>query len=66
MIAKALHIRKRARLSERVPIVIFSVDILDESAELESPERVYLTHPDNFDQLRLFLRRILEACDSAK
>src|SRR5215469_5290189 len=65
MITKALGIRKRAGLTERVPIVIFSVDTLPEGAEVESRAGIYLTRPDNFDQLRQFLRKILEARDSA-
>lgn len=66
MIRKALHIRKRAGLTERVPIVIFSVDTLPEGAEVESGPRIYLTRPDNFDQLRQLLRRILEPRHSAR
>ena len=65
VITKALRIRKRAGLGEAVPIVIFTVDTLAEGAEVESQRRIYLTRPDNFDQLRRFLRRVLEPRDSA-
>jgi DNA-binding response OmpR family regulator len=65
MITKALRIRKRAGLTEGVPIVIFSVDALPEGAEVERRGGIYLTRPDNFDQLRKFLRRVLKARDSA-
>jgi DNA-binding response OmpR family regulator len=60
MIKKALRIRKRAGLTGRVPIVIFSVDTLAEGAEVQNRARIYLTRPDNFDQLRRLLRRVLE------
>jgi DNA-binding response OmpR family regulator len=65
MITKARRIRKRAGLTEGVPIVIFSVDTLPEGADIESRAGIYLTRPDNFDQLRQFLRRVLEPHDSA-
>ena len=65
MITKAVRIRKRAGLTDTVPVVIFSVDTLAEGAEVENRARVYLTRPDNFDQLRQFLRRVLEPRDSA-
>lgn len=66
MIRKALRIRKYGGLTEKVPIVIFSVDTLPEGAEVESRARIYLTRPDNFDQLRQLLRRILEPRHSAR
>lgn len=66
MIRKALRIRKYGGLTEKVPIVIFSVDTLPEGAEVESRARIYLTRPDNFDQLRQLLRRVLEPRHSAR
>jgi DNA-binding response OmpR family regulator len=65
MITRALRIRKRAGLTETVPVVIFSVDTLAEGAEAETRGRIYLTRPDNFDQLRQFLRRVLEPREPA-
>ena len=65
MITKAFRIRKGAGLTETVPIVIFSVDTLAEGAEVENRAKIYLTRPDNFEQLRRFLRRVLEPRDSA-
>ena len=57
--ATAGRIRERANLSERTPVVIFGLDTVDEGAELEVKRRVYVTRPENFDQLRKFLTRLL-------
>jgi DNA-binding response OmpR family regulator len=59
VIATAGRIRERAGLSEQVPVVVFGVDTVDEGVELEIGKRVFVTRPDNFDQLRNFLARLL-------
>lgn len=59
LIAAARRIRERAALSEGVPVVIFCVESIDEGAEVNIGARVYLTRPDNFNQLRDLLRCIL-------
>jgi two-component system, OmpR family, response regulator MprA len=59
VILKAFRIREHAGLSDDVPIVIFCVETVAEGAEIETEGRVYLTRPDNFDQLRQLLRRLL-------
>lgn len=59
VIATARRIRERAGLSHDTPIVVFCVESLDEGAEVEIGENVYLTRPDNFDQLRGLVRRLL-------
>jgi CheY-like chemotaxis protein len=59
LIATARRIRERAGIGEEVPIVIFGVAGVDEGAEVEVEYNVYITRPDNFDQLRAFLSRLL-------
>lgn len=55
----AKRIREGVGLSEEVPVVVFGVTSLDEGAEVEAGSNVYLTWPDNFDQLRDLLSRLL-------
>ena len=55
----ARRIRERAGLGEEVPVVIFCVASLNEGDEVAAGYHVYMTRPDNFDQLRAFLSRLL-------
>ncbi|MEN3333454.1 MAG: Response regulator receiver domain [Blastocatellia bacterium] len=59
VIATALRIRAHAELSESTPVVIFCIESVDQGAEVEIQNNVYLTRPDNFDQLRSLLGRVL-------
>ena len=59
VIASASRIRERAQLSELVPVVIFCIQTLSEGDEVRIEGNVYLTRPDNFDQLRALLNRLL-------
>lgn len=59
VIETARRIRERAKLDEKVPIVIFSTDEVAEGAEVAIGQNVYLTDPDNFDQLRRLIARLL-------
>lgn len=59
VIASAARIRRRAGLTESIPVVVFSVPIVDEGAEVGIGNNVYVTQPDNFDQLRAFIGRLL-------
>jgi DNA-binding response OmpR family regulator len=59
VVATAGRIRDRAGLSEEVPVVVFGLDTVDEGAELEIRKRIFIIRPDNFDQLRNFLARLL-------
>jgi CheY-like chemotaxis protein len=59
VVPTARRIRERAELGEDVPVVVFSVPSLDEGTEVGAGFNVYLTRPDNFDQLRGFLSRLL-------
>jgi hypothetical protein len=46
-------------LGEHVPIVIFCVEDIAEGAEVSIGNNVYLTGPDDFNQLRALLNRLL-------
>jgi two-component system alkaline phosphatase synthesis response regulator PhoP len=59
VIATAERIRQRAELGEAIPVIIFCTVSLDEGAEVGIGRNVYVTRPDNFDQLRAFLKRLL-------
>jgi len=58
-IASAVRIRRLAGLGDEVPVVIFCVQTVDEGAEVALGTNVYITRPDNFDQLRGLLGRLL-------
>lgn len=53
------RIRKDSGLGEGVPVVVFCVATLPEGAEAEVGHNTYMTRPDNFDQLRMLLSRLL-------
>jgi DNA-binding response OmpR family regulator len=59
IVATAQRIRNRAALGQDIAIVIFCVQTIPEGAEIEVNGNVYVTRPDNFDQLRDFVRRLL-------
>ena len=58
-ITEALSIRERAELGQSTPVVIFSVQTVAEGADEKIEGNVYLTRPDNFDQLRALFGRLL-------
>jgi CheY-like chemotaxis protein len=55
----ALRIRARAEKRDHVPIVIFCIESLAEGEETDVGQGVYMTRPDNFNQLRSLLARLL-------
>jgi len=59
--ASAHRIRRLGELSDNVPVVIFCIPTVDEGAEVALGRNVFVTRPDNFDQLRRFLGRLLAA-----
>ncbi len=59
VLSAARRIRERAGLSEEIPVVAFCITSLDEGAEVGAGHNVFLTRPDNFDQLRVLLGRLL-------
>jgi DNA-binding response OmpR family regulator len=59
-LALVLRVREHAELGQDVPAVIFCVDSIAEGAEVHIGNNIYATRPDNFDQLRTFLHRLLD------
>jgi DNA-binding response OmpR family regulator len=55
----ACEIRTRADLGEDVPVVLFCIDEVREGDEIGIGRNVYITRPDNFNQLRSLLTRLL-------
>jgi two-component system, OmpR family, response regulator MprA len=55
----ARSIRQRAEVEEDVPVIVFCIEGIAEGEEVEIGEHVYLTRPDNFNQLRAFIARLL-------
>jgi DNA-binding response OmpR family regulator len=53
------RIRESAAAGEEVPIVVFGFDEIAAGAEVALDKNVHITHPDNFNQLRGFLSRLL-------
>jgi CheY-like chemotaxis protein len=58
-ISSAHRIRRLAELSDDVPVVIFCIPTIDEGAEVALGRNVFVTRPDNFDQLRRLLGRLV-------
>lgn len=59
LLAAAQRVRRESGLSQDIAVVIFCVPTIPEGAEWEVNRNVYMTRPDNFDQLRVFLHRLL-------
>jgi|HubBroStandDraft_4_1064222.scaffolds.fasta_scaffold122764_1 CheY-like chemotaxis protein len=59
LIATAQRIRGRGGLTRQTPIVIFSLEAVPEGVEEELGENIRVTAPDNFNQLRALLMRVL-------
>lgn len=59
IIMAAERIREAAKVGARVPVVIFWVEGIDEGEEVAIDQNVHLTCPDNFNQLRGLMVRLL-------
>jgi CheY-like chemotaxis protein len=59
IVASARRIRRAAQLGDHVPVVIFCIATVDAGAEVALGKNVHVTRPDNFDQLRRLLGRLL-------
>jgi CheY-like chemotaxis protein len=55
----ASRIRKRGGLTEDTPVVIFSLTTIPEGTEQEIKENLYITVPDDFNQLRRLIAGVL-------
>ena len=60
VVLSARRIRRRASEVAQIPIVIFCTEELAEGEEVEISRAVYVTRPDNFNQLRELLARLLK------
>lgn len=65
VIVSARNIRESAAIGEDVPVVVFCVDEIAEGDEVAIGENVHLTRPDNFNQLRSLLARLLHRIPKA-
>jgi hypothetical protein len=59
VIFRALSIRRHAEVGEGVPVVVFCIEGIDEGDEVAIGKNVHLTRPDNFNQLRSLIARLL-------
>jgi CheY-like chemotaxis protein len=59
VILAVTRIRASANAGEQVPVVIFCVEGIAEGYEIAIGQNIHLTLPDNFNQLRGLLSRVL-------
>jgi two-component system, OmpR family, response regulator MprA len=60
VVLAARHIRELAAVGENVPVVVFCIAEIDAGDEVAIGKNVYITRPDNFNQLRTLLARLLQ------
>ena len=65
VILSARRIREGAAIGEDVPVVVFCVDEIAQGDEIAIGENVHVTRPDNFNQLRSLLARLLHRIPKA-
>ena len=65
VILSARRIRQSAAIGEDVPVVVFCIDEIAQGDEVAIGENVHVTRPDNFNQLRSLLARLLERIPQA-
>lgn len=59
VILSARKVRDAAQVGEGVPVVIFCIEGISEGGEVAIGHNVHVTRPDNFDQLRSLLTRLI-------
>jgi CheY-like chemotaxis protein len=59
VINAATRIRESAAVAEDVPVVVFCIEEIREGEEVALGKNVHVTRPDNFNQLRSLLTRLL-------
>src|ERR1044071_6318506 len=59
VIFSGFNIRQHAEVGEDVPVVVFCIEGIDEGDEVAIGKNVHLTRPDNFNQLRSLIARLL-------
>ena len=65
VIVTARRIREQAAVGEHVPIVVFCNGEMDEGDEVAIGQNVFLTRPENFNQLRGLITRLLNKIPKA-
>jgi two-component system response regulator MprA len=65
VIATARRIRELAVVGDEVPVVIFCIEEIMEGDEVAIGQNVHVTRPDNFNQLRNLLTRLLNEIPKA-
>jgi len=63
LLVKVSRMRKDAAVGEEVPVVVFCAQDIPEGEEVAIGGNVYLTNPDNFNQLRSLVARLLQDSD---
>lgn len=59
VLVKARRVRKEASVDDAIPVVVFCAQDISEGEEVAIGGNVYLTNPDNFNQLRSLIARLL-------
>ena len=59
VLVKVGRMRKEAAVGDEVPVVVFCAQDIPEGEEVAIGGNVYLTNPDNFNQLRSLIARLL-------
>ena len=59
VVLSARRIRERAAGGDQIPVIVFSSENLAEGEEVAIDRSVYVTRPDNFNQLRSLLAKLL-------
>ena len=65
VIASARRIREDAGIGDTIPVVVFCIGELYEGDEVTVGKNVHITRPDNFNQLRALLIRLLDEVQQA-
>ena len=61
ILVKVDGIRREAAVGDDIPVVVFCAQDIPEGEEVVIGGNVYLTNPDNFNQLRSLIARLLPA-----
>src|SRR5215212_2421415 len=65
VLGSARRIRESAAVGDDVPVVIFCFDEIHEGAEVAIGQNIHIAQPDNFNQLRTLLSRLLRRLPTA-
>lgn len=65
VVVTARRIRENAAVGENVPVVVFCIDEIAEGDEVAIGRNIHVARPDNFNQLRSLLNRLLNKIPKA-